>query len=254
MDEERKSVENNNEWKNFLKKFTDKLEIFMKEIKSEWFFKALYNLFEKKEKELTEEEKKTQEQLNKFGTQLLSMDINNLNDSMIWNEIKIQNSLEQDLKNEETILWVLSKNKVVKEWFDWFTSWIDDWLNINGRTGKEIKADWFEFVLLAARNLADDNSDWKSDLSLDDLNKIWENLWKIKKSCEEIQTKSRKTKEQVLAVCAQKLKDKLKTNDYDMTKVDIIYDEVEEDLKKLDDVGGWWQSNNIEDPDDSKDE
>ena len=201
------------EWKTGLGKIAEDLAEFMEDVKNEWFFKALSNLFENKGKELTEEQKKTQEKLNTLGDQLIKRSLSNFEDSVIWNEIEIQNSLEQDLQNEETVLWLLSKDEWVKSWFMWFTSWLDDWLNVGGRTGKEIKADWFEFVLLAARKLSDDNGnpDWRSDLTLQDLETLWKKLWDIKKICEDVQTTSGKSKEQVLAVCSQMLKDKLKT-------------------------------------------
>ena len=253
-----KLIENNNELEGPFKEIRLKLEKFFKEVKEQWwwlswFFKALSNLNKEKENVLTEEDKKTQENLNKIGAQLIDANFSDLEDSIYG--IKIERSLEQDLQNEETILWVLSKNKVVKEWFDWFTSWIDDWLNINGRTGKEIKADWVEFVLLAAKKFSDDDGKEGVDLTLDDLETLWKSLWKIKKICEDAQLTYGKTKEQVLSVCAQKLKDKLKISGYDITKVDITKEELEGELKKLDDnPDNWWQPSDIENPNNSEDE
>lgn len=252
--------EKSNEWingwlNNFFKDLKQKIDNLKKEIEKEWwgiswFFKAL---FKKEKEELTDEQKKTQEELDKLGGQLIQKSLSNFEDSLIWNEIEIQNSLEQDLEKEETVLWILSKNKLVKEWFMWFTSWLDDWVSIGGRTGKEIKADWFEFVLLSARKLSDDNSDWKADLTLDDLNKIWENLWKIKKVCEDAQITSGKTKEQVLAVCTQILKDKLKANNYDITQVNLTKEEMENKLNDFDDNSNdWWQPSDVENPEDSE--
>lgn len=207
-----KSNEWINEWlNNILKDIRQKIDNFKKEIEKEWwglswFFKAL---FKKEKEELTDEQKKTQEELDKLGDDFIKTTLNNLN-NIIWDKTQeIQNILDKKIENEETILSILTKNINIKNYFNRLWNIEDD----------NIKNDCYEAILLRVWKESDDelwNRDWKTDLKIWEIDKLWE-IFKKLTEFEKDNIFEWKTKEDLVKALNKLLKD----DEFDIDNFDI---------------------------------
>lgn len=158
-------------------------------------FKELWINFNNETKDIVWE---TQWELDYLAKNIINIQPDKLKNNKIEKNVEIQDSIENDLNNDNTLLWKLIKSEKdgnIKNWFEWILEKDDNWNYIID--DNDIISWEFESILLNLREKSDNKNnleDWIFDLTQWELDEIWTLLKSKKELCENVLTNLKKDK------------------------------------------------------------